>query len=311
MVSDMFPVAMKTISREVELDVEVVVSERVVLRRVEHLEQRGGRISAPVGADLVDLVEHDHRVHRPRVAESADEPARERADVGPTVASDLRLVADPSERHADELPSGSTCDRLADGRLAGAGRADEREDRAGAAVLLDAALLAQLRDRDVLDDAVLHVVEPGVVGIEHFTGVHGIEPLLGALVPGHGEEPVEVVADHGRLGRLVAHPLEPGELTLGLLEDVLGHLRLGDLRAVLLDDGGFVLAELLADRVELPPEDVLALLLLDAGLDVLLDAPTHLHQREPLALELQRELEPLADVDGLEERHLLLEGEIG
>ena len=62
--------------REVELDVEVVVAERVVLRRVEHLEQRRRRVAAPVGADLVDLVEHDHRVHRPGVAQRADEPAR-------------------------------------------------------------------------------------------------------------------------------------------------------------------------------------------------------------------------------------------
>ena len=51
---------------EVELDVEVVVAERVVLRRVEHLEQRGRRVAAPVGADLVDLVEQDDRVHRLR-----------------------------------------------------------------------------------------------------------------------------------------------------------------------------------------------------------------------------------------------------
>ena len=81
--------------------------------------------------------------------------------------------------------------------------------------------------------------------------------------------------------------------------------------AVLLDDGRLVLAELLADRVELPAQDVLALLLLDAGLDVLLDAPAHLHQREPLALELERELEALAHVDGLEQLDLLLEGEVG
>ena len=72
-----------------------------------------------------------------------------------------------------------------------------------------------------------------------------------------------------------------------------------------------VLAELLADRVELAAEDVLALLLLDAGLDVLLDPAAHLHEGEALALELERELEPLAHVDGLEELHLLLEGEVG
>ena len=88
---------------EVELDVEVVVAERVVLRRVEHLEQRRRRVAAPVGADLVDLVEQDHRVHRPGVAQGADEPARQRADVGAPVAADLGLVADAAERHADEL----------------------------------------------------------------------------------------------------------------------------------------------------------------------------------------------------------------
>ena len=86
---------------------------------------------------------------------------------------------------------------------------------------------------------------------------------------------------------------------------------LGDLRPVLLDDGRLVLAELLADRVELAAQDVLALLLLDPGLDVLLDAPAHLHERQALALHLERELEALADVDRLEELDLLLEGQVG
>ena len=63
--------------REVDLDVEVVVAERRVLRRIEHLEERRRRVAAPVGADLVDLVEQDHRVHRLRVAERPHEAARE------------------------------------------------------------------------------------------------------------------------------------------------------------------------------------------------------------------------------------------
>ena len=47
------------------------------------------------------------------------------------------------------------------------------------------------------------------------------------------------------------------------------------------------------------------------GLDVLLDALAHLHEGEALALHLERELEALADVDALEELHLLLEGQVG
>ena len=126
---------------------------------------------------------------------------------------------------------------------------------------------------------------PGVVGVEHLARVGGVEPLLGALAPRHGEDPVEVVADHRRLGRGVALALEPGELALGLLAHRLGQLRLRELRAVLLDDGGVVLAELLPDRLHLPAQDVLALLLGGALLDVVADAAAHLHLGEPLALE--------------------------
>ena len=132
---------------EVELDVEVVVAERVVLRRVEHLEQRRGRVAAPVGADLVHLVEQDDRVHRPGVAQRADEPARQRADVRAPVAADLGLVADAAERHAHELAVERARDRLADRRLAGAGRPDQRQDRARALVVRDAAVLAELAHR--------------------------------------------------------------------------------------------------------------------------------------------------------------------
>ena len=53
------------------------------------------------------------------------------------------------------------------------GRADQREDRAGALVLGDPALLAQLADGEVLDDPVLDVLEAGVVGVEHLARVVG------------------------------------------------------------------------------------------------------------------------------------------
>ena len=77
------------------------------------------------------------------------------------------------------------------------GGPDQGQDRAvGAALLLDAALLAQLAHGDELGDAPLYVVEAGVVLVEHLAGVLGVEPLLGALRPRHREQPVEVAADH-------------------------------------------------------------------------------------------------------------------
>ena len=227
------------------------------------------------------------------------------------MAADLGLVAHAAERHADELAAERPRDRLADRGLAGAGRPDERQDRARALVRLDPALLAQLAHGDVLDDPVLDVLEPRVVGVEHLARVRGIEPLLRALAPRHGEEPVEVVADHRGLGRAVALALEPAELALRLLAHRLGQLGLLELAAVLVDDGGVVLAELLPDRLHLLAQDVLALLALRAALDVLADAPAHLHLRQALLLQPDRELEPLVHVDRLEHLDLLLEGEVG
>ena len=48
--------------REVERHAEVVVGEGVVLRRVEHLEQRRRRVALERHAELVDLVEQEDRV---------------------------------------------------------------------------------------------------------------------------------------------------------------------------------------------------------------------------------------------------------
>ena len=99
-----------------------------------------------------------------------------------------------------------------------------------------------------------------------------VERLVAPLRPRHGDEPVEVRADHRRLAARVAHRLEAPQLALGLRPHVLGHAGLLDLRPVLVDDGALVLAELLADRVHLLAEEPLALLLLRALLDVVADA---------------------------------------
>src|SRR4029450_13220560 len=92
-----------------------------------------------------------------------------------------------------------------------AGRADEGEDGAGALVLLDAALLAELADGDVLGDAVLDVLQPRVVGVEHLARVDGVETLLRALGPGNRDQPVEVGAGHrGLAAPRLASPSRPG-----------------------------------------------------------------------------------------------------
>ncbi len=141
--------------------------------------------------------------------------------------------------------------------------------------------------------------------------VDRIELLVGLLRPRHGDEPVEVGADHAGLGRLLAHALEPPELLGRLLVDGLGHAGLGELRAVLVDDRGGVLAQLALDRLHLLAQEVLALLLVGALADVLADLAAQLQLDEPLALDPGGELEALGDVERLEDLDLLLERHVG
>ncbi len=145
---------------QVQLDLEIVVAEGVVLRRVEHLEQGRGRVSPVVGAQLVHLVEDDHRVHGPGLAQGAHQPTGLGTHVGPAMATDLGLVADTSQRHPDEGASEGTGHRLAQRGLADPGGPDQGQDgaRATPADRGQAPLGLQLAHGQVLEDAILHVV---------------------------------------------------------------------------------------------------------------------------------------------------------
>ena len=173
--------------RQVERHVEVVIAERVVLLRIEHLEQRRRRIAAEIGAELVDLVEDEHRVLRLGPAQPLDDLPGQRADVGAAVAADFRLVAHAAERHAHELAAERLGDRARQRGLADAGRADEAEDR-------PLHVRVQLADGQVLEDAVLRLLEAGVVGVEHALRLRQVDHFVGPLAPRQRDEPVEIGA---------------------------------------------------------------------------------------------------------------------
>ncbi len=129
----------------------------------------------------------------------------------------------------------------------------------------------------------------------------------------HGtrDQPVQVGADHARLAGLLAHPLQAPQLLQRLLGDVLRHVGVLDLRAVLVRHRGVVLAELLADRVHLLAQEVLALLLLRALLHVLADALADLQLGQALALQLDGQLQALGHVERAQQPDLLLVAEVG
>ena len=204
--------------REVVLDVEVVIEERVVLLGIEDLEQRRRRVAAEVHRHLVDFVEQEDRVHRAGLLHHLDDLAGEGADVRAAVAADLGLVAHAAERQPDELAVHRARDRLGERRLADSGRSGEGQDRG-------LGLLDERAHGQELEDAFLDLLEPVVILVQDLFGALQVAALARLLVPRHRDQPVEVVARDGRFGRHRRHRLEALQLLDGLFLDVLGHLR--------------------------------------------------------------------------------------
>ncbi|KIH90129.1 hypothetical protein SPBR_00171 [Sporothrix brasiliensis 5110] len=108
---------------------QVVVLERVILFRVQHLEHRRGRVAVVAGRpDLVNLVQQDHRVGHAHLAQALHNQARHRRHVCAPVATDFRFVADAAQRDPVELAAQRRRHRPRQARLAHARRAHKQQD---------------------------------------------------------------------------------------------------------------------------------------------------------------------------------------
>ena len=145
--------------REVERHVQVVVAEAGVLLRVEHFEQRGGRIAAEIAAQLVHFVQHEDRVVAARAAQRLDDLPGQRADIGAAMAADLRLVVHAAHGDARELAAQRARDRSPERRLAHAGRPDEAQDRS-------LQHRPQLQHGQIIQNAILHLFQVVVVLVQ-------------------------------------------------------------------------------------------------------------------------------------------------
>src|SRR5205823_14803092 len=133
-----------------------------------------------------------------------DEPARQGADVGPAVATDLGFIVDAAEAHPDELAAHRPGDALAERGLADAGRSDEGEDRA-------ADLVSEGANREVLEDPLLDLLQAVMVLVEDPGGFLDVELVVRRDVPGQTNQPVDIGPDDADLrrgGRDPAHPVD-------------------------------------------------------------------------------------------------------
>ena len=250
--------------REVVFDVEVVIDEHEILFGIEHFEQRRGRIAAEIHRHLVDFIEHEDRVLGAGLLHHLDDLAGQRADVGAAVAANFGFVAHAAERHADELAAGGLGDRHAQRSLADARRSDETEDRA-------LGIFHQLAHGEKFKNAFLDFLQAIVIFVENFFGAGNIPDFLGALLPRHGQQPVEIVARNRGLGRHGRHGFQFLQFLQGLVFDFFRHAGGFDLLLQFVEFALFAAAQFFLDGLDLLVEVILFLRLLHLALHARLD----------------------------------------
>jgi len=263
-----------------------MVDERVVLRGVEDLKQRGRRVAAGVAHHLVHFVEHQQRVPRLAPLERVDDAAREGSDVGPPVAAHFGLVAHAAQGDPRKAPPERFRDALAQRRLAHPRGPDEAQHA-------PLRLGVEGAHGEVLEDPFLDELEVVVVAIEDLAGGFQVEPVLRHTTPWKRSEHIEVGPGHLVLRRLRRHLAEPLELAVGHLARLGGEPDLVEPAPQVLELViPFLFAQLLADHPQLLPQDVLALVGVEARLHLLLDLAPHLEHLQLLAEQLGEPLEP-------------------
>jgi hypothetical protein len=179
--------------------------------------------------------------------------------------------------------------------VAFARRSDQAQDRSGQ-------LVGARLHREILDDAVLDLLKPVVIVVQH--GLRGLEVLLdlGLLVPRDRQQPVEIVAHDGRFRGHRRHLAQLLQLVLRLLPRFLGELGLGNLLFQIGElVATFVVAELLLDRLHLLVQVILALGLLHLALDARADALLDLQHRDFALHQAQHLLQALRDGQRLQD----------
>ena len=145
------------------------------------------------GAEFVDFVQHDDRVHDFDILQGLDKFTRHGADIGTAMALDFSFVTHAADTETVEGTAQTLGDRAADTGFAHTGRPDQQDDRAA-----DRTFIGTQGQK--LQNTCLDVIQAIVIMVQYLAGTGNIQLVRVHQAPGYGSNPVQVVAGDGILG---------------------------------------------------------------------------------------------------------------
>ena len=109
------------------------------------------------------------------------------------MTADFSFIAYATQRHAHKLPSRSLGDGHSQRRLAYSRRSNKAQN--GSLGILD-----QLPDGEKFKNALLDLLQPIMIFVEHFLGTGNVANFFGALLPRHRQQPIQVITRNRGLG---------------------------------------------------------------------------------------------------------------
>src|SRR6266496_2326668 len=199
--------------RQIKRHVEVTIDKRVVLPRIEHFEQRAGRVAAKVRADLVDLIKHKNRVPRTCAPQFLNDSARHRPDVRAAVTADLRFIAHTAETDPHKFAAQRIGNRLAKAGFAHTRRPEKTEDRA-------VPLWIKFAHSQIFDQPLFYFFQIVMVAIEDLLGLIEIEVVFAQLIPRKIGNNLDVTHNHREFRTGGWNEIEPLQFALSMFHHV-------------------------------------------------------------------------------------------
>ena len=146
-------------------------------------------------------------------------------------------------------------------------------------------------------DAVFDLFQPVVIFVENLFRASDVADFLGPLLPGNGQQPIQIVARNRGLGRHGRHRFKLLEFLHRLVADFLGHAGGFDLLLQFVKLALFAAAQFLLDSLDLLVEVVLFLGPLHLPLDPRLDGAVHVQLFD---FDVQHVADPVQTFGGIE-----------